>query len=80
MKSFKTLQNEINIGLQKKPPQSKIRGVSLYGSEISGLKNKNGRPFTAKPVIINHKLAYRVTDEFGSFETLNLKAFAKKFG
>ena len=78
MKSFKTLQNEINIGLQKKP--TKIKGVSLYGSEISGLKNKNGRPFTAKPVLINKKLAYRVTDEFGSFETLNLKAFAKKFG
>ena len=77
MKSFKTLQNEINIGKQKRPPAAKK--VQLYGSEISGLKNAKGRPFTAKPQVSGGKLVYRVTDEFGSFTTLNLKAFAKMF-
>jgi len=78
MKSFKTLQNEINIGKQKRPPATKK--VQLYGSEISGLKNAKCRPFTAKPQVSGGKLVYRVTDEFGSFTTLNLKAFAKMFG
>lgn len=78
MKSFKQVQNEINIGLQKRPPQTKK--VQLYGSEISGLKNNKGRLFTAKPQVSGGKLVYRVVDEFGSFTTLNIKQFAKMFG
>ena len=57
----------------------KIKGLSMYGSEINGLK-QGMKTFSAKPVISKGKLAYRVVDEFGGFETLNLKAFAKKFG
>lgn len=79
MKSFKQVQNEINIGKQG-PPLHKRKKVSLYGSEISGLKNSKGRMFTAKPQVSGGKLVYRVVDEFGSFETLNLKQFAKMFG
>lgn len=60
-----------------RPP--KIKGLSLYGSEISGLK-QGMKTFSAKPVVSKGKLGYRVMDEFGGFETLDLKAFAKKFG
>tara|TARA_B100001093_G_scaffold287842_1_gene274992 strand:+ start:938 stop:1369 length:432 start_codon:yes stop_codon:yes gene_type:complete len=63
--------------IEEKAP--KIKGLSMYGSEINGLK-QGMKTFSAKPVISKGKLAYRVVDEFGGFETLNLKAFAKKFG
>ena len=58
----------------------KIKGLSLYGSEVAGLRAKDGKLYSAKPVVMGGKLAYRVTDEFGSFETLPLKKFAAKFG
>ncbi|NND23829.1 MAG: hypothetical protein HKN86_03965 [Acidimicrobiia bacterium] len=58
----------------------KIKGLSIYGSEISGLKNKKGTRHTAKPLVDRGKLAFRVTDEFGSFKTVDLKTFAKEFG
>ncbi len=61
-------------------PAPKIKGLSIYGSEISGLKNKKGRPHTVKPIADKGKLAFRVTDEFGSFKTVDLKTFAKEFG
>lgn len=57
----------------------KIKGLSLYGSEITGLR-QGMKTFSAKPVVNKGKLAYKVMDEFGGFETLDLKAFAKKFG
>lgn len=60
-----------------RPP--KIKGLSLYGSEISGLR-QGMKTFSAKPVVSKGKLGYKVMDEFGGFETLDLKAFAKKFG
>lgn len=66
-----------NIEEAKAP---KIKGLSIYGSEISGLKNKKGRPHTVKPIEDKGKLAFRVTDEFGSFKTVDLKTFAKEFG
>jgi len=58
----------------------KMKGLSLYGSEVAGLRAKDGKMYSAKPVVMAGKLAYRVTDEFGSFETLPLKKFAAKFG
>jgi hypothetical protein len=58
----------------------KMKGLSLYGSEVAGLRAKDGKLYSAKPVVLGGKLAYRVTDEFGSFETLPLKKFAAKFG
>jgi len=69
---------EKNISEAKARPP-KIKGLSLYGSEISGLK-QGMKTFSAKPVVNKGKLEYKVMDEFGGFETLNLKAFAKKFG
>ncbi len=75
MKKFKEIREA------KKPP--KIKGLSIYGSEISGLKRSNGSKlgtYTAKPVILKGKLAYRVQDDSGSFETLDLKQFAKVYG
>ena len=62
---------------EAKPP--KIKGLSIYGSEISGLK-QGMKTFSAKPVVNKGKLGYRVVDEFGGFETLDLKTFAKRFG
>lgn len=66
-----------NIEEAKAP---KAKSLSIYGSEISGLKNKKGRPHTVKPLVDRGKLAFRVTDEFGSFKTVDLKTFAKEFG
>ena len=54
--------------------------VTLKGQDIFGLKDSKGKPHTAKAVLMGGKLGYRVTNQFGDFETLNLKAFAKKFG
>ena len=74
MKTF----NQIRQVEEAKAP--KMKGLSLYGSEISGLRAKDGKLYSAKPVVMGGKLAYRVTDEFGAFETLPLKKFAAKFG
>jgi hypothetical protein len=74
MKTF----NQIRQVEEAKAP--KMKGLSLYGSEISGLRAKDGKLYSAKPVVMGGKLAYRVTDEFGAFDTIDLKTFAKKFG
>lgn len=58
----------------------KAKSLSIYGSEISNLKDKKGRFHTVKPLVDKGKLAFRVQDEFGSFKTVNLKTFAKEFG
>jgi hypothetical protein len=58
----------------------KMKDLSLYGSEVSGLRAKDGKLYSAKPVVSGGKLAYKVMDEFGSFDTLPLKKFAAKFG
>ena len=58
----------------------KMKGLSLYGSEISTIKGKDGKLYNAKPVLMGGKLSYRVEDQFGAFETLPLKKFATKFG
>ena len=58
----------------------KMKGLSIYGSEVSGLRAKDGKLYSAKPVVSGGKLSYKVMDEFGSFDTLPLKKFAAKFG
>ena len=58
----------------------KMKGLSLYGSEINNIKGKDGKVYNAKPVLLGGKLAYKVTDQFGKFDTLTLKKFAAKFG
>jgi len=71
---------EKNIAEAKAP---KIKGLSIYGSEISGLRRSNGSQmgtYTAKAVILKGKLAFRVTDSNGGFETIDLKKFAKMYG
>tara|TARA_A100001015_G_scaffold315744_1_gene428282 strand:+ start:3331 stop:4050 length:720 start_codon:yes stop_codon:yes gene_type:complete len=54
--------------------------VKFYGSEISGLRDNKGGMYTAKPVEYKGKLAYRVVNQFGDIETIDLKTFAKRFG
>jgi hypothetical protein len=71
----KMIKDDVN---EAKAPKAK--GLNIYGSEISGLKNKKGRPHTVKPMNDKGKLKFRVTDEFGSFKTVDLKTFAKEFG
>ena len=58
----------------------KMKGLSLYGSEINNIKAKDGKLYSAKPTIVGGKLGYRVEDSFGGFETLPLKKYAAKFG
>jgi hypothetical protein len=36
--------------------------------------------YTAKPVVLKGKLAFRVEDTQGGFETLDLLSFAKMYG
>ena len=75
LKKFKKMYG---IGEAKvRPP--KIKGLSIKGSEITGLK-QGTKTFSAKLVVYQGKLGYKVMDEFGGFETLDLKAFTKKFG
>ena len=58
----------------------KMKGVSIKGSEVTGLRAKDGKLYSAKPLISGGKLSYRVEDEFGAFDTIPLKKFAAKFG
>ena len=57
----------------------KMKKIGFYGSEIGGLRQGN-KYYSAKPVEVKGKVGFRVTDEFGSFETIDLKTFAKRFG
>jgi len=57
----------------------KIKGLNIYGSEINGLR-KGTTYYSAKPVDMRGKLMFKVVDEFGSIETIDLKTFAKRFG
>ena len=57
----------------------KMKKLGFYGSEIGGLRQGN-KYYSAKPVEFKGKVGYKVTDEFGSFETIDLKTFAKRFG
>ena len=91
MKSLVQVIKEHNAGvdLEEAP---KMKGLSIYGSEVSGLKrtdNGKGRStlqyssmstYTAKPVVLKGKLAFRVEDTQGGFETLDLLSFAKMYG
>jgi len=79
MKQFTELRKE-EVEEAKAP---KMKGLSIYGSEISGLRRSNGSQigtYTAKAVILKGKLAFKVTDSNGGFETLDLKKFAKMYG
>lgn len=57
----------------------KIKKMAIKGSEIAGLRSGT-KYYSAKAVENKGQLAFRVVDEFGSIETLDLKAFAKRFG
>ena len=57
----------------------KMKKLGFYGSEIGGLRQGN-KYYSAKPVDVKGKVGFRVTDEFGGFETIDLKTFAKRFG
>jgi hypothetical protein len=79
MKQFTELRKE-ELEEAKAP---KMKGLSIYGSEISGLRRSNGSQigtYTAKAVILKGKLAFKVVDSNGGFETLDLKTFAKMYG
>ena len=75
MNSFK----EFKDSLTEAKGAPKMKKIGFYGSEINGLRQGN-KYFSAKPVELKGKIGYRVTDEFGSFETIDLKTFAKRFG
>lgn len=77
MKSVAVKEESADVEEMKKAP--KIKKISMYGSEISGLRSGT-KYYSAKPEINKGKLTYKVVDEFGSIETLDLKAFAKRFG
>jgi len=77
MKDSGMFDEEVDLDEAKGAP--KIKGLNIYGSEISGLR-QGLKYYTAKPVDMRGKLMFRVVDEFGSIETIDLKAFAKRFG
>ncbi len=65
--------------IEEAPKPAKMKKLGFYGSEIGGLRQGN-KYYSAKPVDVKGKVGFRVTDEFGSFETIDLKTFAKRFG
>lgn len=73
-------EHNSGVNLEEAP---KMKGLSIYGSEVSGLRRSHGSKmgtYTAKPVVLKGKLAFRVEDDNGGFETLDLKSFAKMYG
>lgn len=63
---------------EAKPP--KMKGLEAKG-KITGLRGKGMKMYTATPIVIKGKLAWRVKDDIGgSFETVDTKKFAKMFG
>lgn len=82
MKSLVQVIKEHNAGLDLEEAP-KMKGLSIYGSEVSGLRRSHGSSmgtYTAKPVVLKGKLGFRVEDDKGGFETLDLKSFAKMYG
>jgi hypothetical protein len=68
---------EDSVEEARKAPQ--IKHLNIYGSEISGLRS-GGKYYMAMAIDMRGKLMYKVIDEFGSIETIDLKTFAKRFG
>jgi hypothetical protein len=67
--------------LEEAPKAPKLKGLDMYGAEIRGLRGKTGTMHTATAVKMGpNKLGFKVVDEFGSVETIDLKTFARKFG
>lgn len=59
----------------------KLKGLDMYGAEIRGLRGKTGTQYMAMAVAMGpNKLGFKLIDEFGSVETIDLKTFAKRFG
>ena len=75
--AIKGVKESVEVDEAKAP---KMKGVSIKGSEVTGLRAKDGKLYSAKPLISSGKLSYRVEDEFGAFDTIDLKTFAKRFG
>jgi hypothetical protein len=65
--------------IEEAPKPAQMKKLGFYGSEIGGLRQGN-KYYVAKPVDVKGKVGFRVTDEFGGFETIDLKTFAKRFG
>ena len=78
MKTFNQIRQSNKQVEEARAP--KMKGVSIKGSEVTGLRAKDGKLYSAKPLISGGKLSYRVEDEFGAFDTIDLKTFAKRFG
>ena len=86
------VKEDMDVDVESIEEAPKMKGLSIYGSEVSGLKrtdNGKGRStlqyssmstYTAKPVVLKGKLAFRVEDTQGGFETLDLLSFAKMYG
>jgi hypothetical protein len=68
---------EDSVEEARKAPQ--IKHLNIYGSEISGLRS-GGKYYMAMAIDMRGKLMYKVIDEFGSIETIDLKTFSKRFG
>ena len=77
MKDSGMFDEDVELQEIRKAPQ--IKHLNIYGSEISGLRF-GGKYYMAMAIDMRGKLMYKVIDEFGSIETVDLKTFAKRFG
>ena len=77
MKASGMFDEDLDLQEIRKAPQ--VKQLNIYGSEISGLRS-GGKYYMAMAVDMRGKLMYKVIDEFGSIETIDLKTFAKRFG
>ncbi len=67
-KNGRLMQEQAEVSEAARPPKIK-----------KGLKDKKGKIHTVDMKVDGSKLSFRVTDEFGSFKTVNVKQLAKMF-
>jgi hypothetical protein len=67
-KNGRLMQEQAEVSEAARPPKIK-----------KGLRDKKGKVHTVDMKVDGSKLSFRVTDEFGSFKTVNAKQLAKMF-
>ena len=78
MKSVAVKEESADVEEAKAP---KVKKLQVKGDTINGLRNSRGITHSATLISMGvNKVGFRVVDEFGSIETIDLKSFAKKFG
>ena len=76
MKSFKSHLEEAR---GSKPPQIS-KGIAKGSITAKGIRGKGMKKFDVDVKVDNGKFSFRITDESGKFQTVNIKQAAKMLG